>query len=128
MCNKKYVYAENEGTRPLVNNRNEVDSWERFAFVKLENGYTAIKALVNNKYLACYENKYLYSDSSIVDNESMKNKFQIVFSFYDQSIIGIKSLSNNKYVHATVEANKPLEASHDIFYDWEMFKIKTVNV
>lgn len=92
----KYVCAEDSGRKWLVHNRDKVTLWEAFSFDKLENGYSAIKALVNNNYISCDRNKCLIANCLTAEN--VENHFEIIFSFYDQTIIGIKSISSNGYL------------------------------
>lgn len=122
--NKKYVCAPQQGQKPLVTYRERrlYDNSEAFKFVELENGLTAIQSLSNDKFLLCNLTFEVIAATSQV--EFVNHRFEIIFAFHDNDIVGIRSMCNGKYLSVERMINRPILAMGNTFGENEMFKLK----
>ncbi|MEU7840755.1 S8 family serine peptidase [Micromonospora sp. NPDC049114] len=110
-ANGKFVTAENGGTKPLIARATAPGAWEKYELVDLGYQYYALRALVNNKYVAAGANPLLASGTAITDST--------VFYVIDHNADGTVHFGayvNDKAVTAESGGGKPLIANRNI--DW----------
>ena len=120
LVNNNYVSADNEGSSPLIANRQVVGTWETFERVDLGNGNIALKSLANNKYV-CAENAGASQLIARSDTIGTWETFQVVNI---SGGIALKSAANGQYVSADNFGESPLIAKQSVASTWETFIIE----
>ncbi|TVX99858.1 glycosyl hydrolase family 18 protein [Cohnella terricola] len=122
-ANQKIVSADNNGTSPLVANRDAAEDWELFEIINNSDGTISLKSKSNNKYVAAdlNEGAKLIARS---DTIQQWEKFRRV-TLADGNV-ALQALANNKYVTADMNNGGVLVANRDaVGGAWEAFSIKT---
>lgn len=118
--------AEGGGTKALIANRPRPSVWEHFEFVGLKSNLTGIRSKANKKFCDEIEGQLIPTRPKCVDDDKETN-FKIVFLFVDHTIVGVKSLKNEKYLTVDEKEHKPLSFRGDYFGECQMFKLFNTN-
>ena len=115
LANKKFVSSEN-GKKPIIANRDMLNSWEVFEIIQVDRNIIALKA--NN-------GKYVSSENGLRSMTANRNwigaweQFELEFSSDD--ILSLKA-NNGKYV-SSENGQKPIIANRNKIGLWEKFMI-----
>ncbi|WP_432832835.1 PKD domain-containing protein [Dactylosporangium sp. CA-092794] len=112
MSNLRYVTAEAGGSQPLIPNRPIVGDWERFEIVDLGGGDVAVRAQVNNRYLAVDQ-----ASKRLIANATQPVPFRYVAGA--DGAVSLQHKASGKYV--STNGDRQLTADRDAIGPWEKF-------
>jgi lysophospholipase L1-like esterase len=118
-ANGRIVTAEDQGTQPLIANRDAVGSWEQFDRVDAGNGTIALRAHANDKYVTAGASSLIASSGSIGTAETFRSVANADGS------ISLLATVNGQYVTAEAAGAQPLIANRQAIGPWEEFDLIT---
>jgi hypothetical protein len=117
-ANGQFVVAENAET-PLIANRASIGAWEQFQMVNTGNGYFAMKAKSNGRYV-CAEDG---GNASLIANRTAIGGWeQFQWIVGGNGAVALKAFANGMFVCAENGGGSPLIANRTSAGTWEQFR------
>jgi hypothetical protein len=117
--NRRFVCAEQAGTRPLIADRATIDGgWEQFDVVDVGGGLIALRSRANGRYVSADKAGAAPLIARAITVGSWE-RFQLIHN-RDNSV-SLKAMINGRYVTAEDAGRKPLIANRTAIGWWEEF-------